>query len=140
MILPPPIRVLLIDASADTGVNLSAAHDLILVGSGSSAQALDLCLALNPDIVLFEVYAPDSSTVEVIRAIRVTAPLVRVLVLSSAAEIGFARAVLNVGASGFLLNYQDRPDLAVSLRAACRGRIVLSPVIAHALIQSDSVD
>ncbi len=106
---------MLIDASADTGAHLGAAHDLTLVGSGSSAQALDLCLALNPDIVLFEVYAPDSSTVDAIRAIRMTAPLVRVLVLSSAAEIGFTRAVLNVGASGFLLNYQDRPDLAVSL-------------------------
>ena len=136
MVSPSPIRILLVDASAGTAAHLADAHDLILVGDGSSVQALDLCLAVKPDIVLFEIYTPDSSTIDVIRAIRITTPQVKVLVLSSSAEISFARAVLSAGASGFLLDHADLTDLAVSLRAVYRGRIVLAPTIAHALIQS----
>ena len=141
MVSSPPIRILLVDARADTAARLACAHDPTLVGltvvsSGSSVQALDLCLAVKPDVALFEIYVPDSSAIDVIRAIRMTTPQVKVLVLSSSAEVSFARAVLSAGASGFLLDHIDLTDLAVSLRTVYSGRIVLSPIIAHALIQS----
>lgn len=136
----PPIRVLLLDVNAELSEYLAnAPRDIVLVGAGSSAQGFERFAPLKPDIVVLEVFVPDSSAIDTIRIIRTFMPPARAFILSARADISFARSALSAGATAFVLKTDDKADLVASLRAAYRGRIVLSPVIAYALIQSGSV-
>ena len=128
---------MLLDVNAEIGDHLaSAPQDITLVGAGSSAQVFELCAPLKPEVVLLEVFVPDSSAIDTIRAILTTTPQAKVFILSTRPDVSFARSALSAGATGFILNVKDIADLVTALRAAYRGRIVLSPSIAYALIQS----
>jgi DNA-binding NarL/FixJ family response regulator len=114
---------------------LNATHDLALVGCGGIQDALKLCAALHPDVVLMDVPAPEINDVRIVQAIRSQNQQTRVVVLSHSDEPQRVRAMLGGGASGYLLRQLDWADLAVSIRAVHSGTVVCSSAVIHALTQ-----
>lgn len=102
-----PIRVVLVDDHPalrhGTQVLLEQAGGIEVVGATEQgAAALPLVESLRPDVLLLDVHLPDVSGVEVARRVRERFPEVAVLVLTGYEEIGYLRALREIGVRGFV--------------------------------------
>lgn len=134
-----PIRVLLADdhSVVRKGVRefLEEEADLEVVGEASDgAQAVDLALALQPDVVVMDIKMPQISGVEATRQIRASAPDVRVLALTAYDDDPYIFGLLEAGASGYVLKTAESRELVRAIRMVAAGQSALDPAIAPRLI------
>jgi DNA-binding NarL/FixJ family response regulator len=116
---------------------LLEAHDsgISIVGdSGTAEEALRRIPELQPDVVLMDIHLPGQSGIEAIRQLRVSAPLVQVLILSGSGEDADVVEAILAGANGYLLKSSPLPEIAAGVRAAASGGSVLSPSVASYLL------
>ncbi|MBW0104042.1 response regulator [Pseudonocardia sp. KRD291] len=86
-------------------------------------EALELAAALRPDLVLLDVYLPDMSGLEVLRALRTGAPDDPfVLVVTAADDADTVAAALHGGALHYLVKPFDSAALGEQVRRAARMR------------------
>jgi NarL family two-component system response regulator LiaR len=135
-----PTRVAIVDdhAMVRSGLAafLSVAEDLELVGEAANGQeALRLCAAEAPDVVLMDLVMPGMDGVEATRQIRARFPSIRVIALTSFPEDRLVQDVLEAGALSYLLKNVGADELARAIRAAREGRSTLAPEAAQVLIQ-----
>ena len=89
-----------------------------LVGeAGDGEEALRLAGALQPDIVIMDVVMPRLNGIEAARRIRREWPSIKVIAMSLHGDDGFRRAMLDAGASIYLLKDNVRHELPRALRA-----------------------
>ena len=111
------------------------ARDIEVVGAASGgSEAVALASSLRPDVVLMDLAMPDLDGIAATRAIRATAPAVRVVILTSFFDPDRVLSALDAGASGYLLKESDPDELYRAVRAAARGESPLSPKAAAAVI------
>jgi DNA-binding NarL/FixJ family response regulator len=114
---------------------LSDEDDIGVVGEARNGQeAVDLATALQPDVVVMDIAMPELSGVEATRQIRVAAPSVRVLVLTSYADDPYIYGLLDAGASGYILKTAESHEIVRAVRATAAGQSAIDPVIAPRLI------
>jgi NarL family two-component system response regulator LiaR len=141
----PVIRVIIVDDHAIVRSGLAnflkAIDDLALVGeTASGAEALKLCEALHPDVVMMDLVMPDMNGIEATRAIHARYPDLPVLILSSFGDEEMVREALQAGAMGYLLKNASIHDMARAIRAAYAGQPTLSPEATQALIRVHTRD
>jgi DNA-binding NarL/FixJ family response regulator len=109
-----------------------------LVGSAADGrQAVELALALRPDVVLMDLSMPRMDGAEATREIRAAAAdEIRVVVLTSISDRPRILDALDAGAIGYLLKDTEPDELYRGIRAAARGESPLDPKAAQALLQS----
>jgi len=91
--------------------------DLLLVGEArNGAQALELCTAVRPDVVLLDLTMPDINSVELIRTICQRFPGMRVFVLTTWDEHDGVMRALAEGAERYLLKDIKGEELACAIR------------------------
>ena len=134
-----PIRILLADDHAllrqGTAELLRREADLKVVGEASNGeQAIELCQALRPDIVVMDVRMPILSGIEATRRIREAQPNVQVLVLSAHDDDQYVFSLLQAGASGYLLKTAPIGDLIRAIRQVGKGESPLDPAIARKVV------
>jgi len=135
------IRVMLVDdhtvVRSGLGAFLSAYDEFELVGqAGSGEQAVRICEAVQPDVVLMDMVMPGMDGAAATRRIRETCPQVQVMALTSFKEHDLVQAALQAGAIGYLLKDVTADELAQAIRAAFAGRPTLAPEATQALIQA----
>jgi DNA-binding NarL/FixJ family response regulator len=133
------IRVLLADdhGVVRKGVRdfLEEEPDLDVVGEASDgAQAVDMALALQPDVVVMDIKMPQLSGIEATKRIKASAPQVRVLALSAYDDDPYVWGLLEAGASGYVLKTAESRELISAIRAVAAGRSALDPQIAPRII------
>lgn len=136
----PKIRVLLADDHPILSAGLRAllAHyaDIEIVGEArDGAQAVDLVGKLHPDVALMDIAMPGMNGIEATRIIREQHPQTRVLVLSQHGERQYVLALLQAGASGYILKGALGSDLIGALRAVARGETYLHPDVTAVLVE-----
>jgi DNA-binding NarL/FixJ family response regulator len=127
------IRVLLADdhevVRFGLGVLISGEGDLTLVGTAEDGdQAVAMCSALRPDVVIMDLSMPRVDGVTAIRRIRAQQPSVRVLALTSHSQESFARRALAAGADGYLLKDCPAREIIEAVRSVHEGGSPMSPV------------
>ncbi len=138
--MPAPITVLLVDdhAVVREGYRRLLERDpqLCVVGEAeNSARALELALALEPDVVVLDIALPDGSGIAALRRIVAARETQRVLVFSMHAEGIYAVHAFAAGAVGYL-SKASAPEMLVSaVRAVHAGTRFVSPDVAAALEQ-----
>jgi DNA-binding NarL/FixJ family response regulator len=137
----PKIRVLIADDHAILRQGLRAllglADDIEVVGEAADGQeAVERTAALRPDVVLMDVSMPGLGGLEATLAIRKEQPDVRILVLTQYEDPEYVRRFLQAGVSGYVLKKSAGADLAVSIRAAYRGGLVLDPEVAKEAVRA----
>lgn len=136
---PAPITVVIVDdhPMVRTGLRtlLESSADIRVVGeAGDGEQAVELCRALRPSVVLMDLSMPVLDGAAATRRLLQENPEIRVVVLTSFAEQPQVSQALTAGAVGYLLKDCDPRDLLAAVRSAAEGHVPLDPRVARALL------
>ncbi|MES2176646.1 MAG: response regulator transcription factor [Gemmatimonadota bacterium] len=135
------IRVVLVDdhAIVRTGLKavLGSAPDVDVVGEAAGGHEAVTLLARTPaDVVVMDISMADGDGIAATRTITAAGndgP--RVLVLTMHAEEAYLEAVLEAGASGYLVKSAADRELVDAVRAVARGEVWVQPAAARVLAQ-----
>jgi two-component system NarL family response regulator len=135
----PPIRVVVVDDHAlfRRGLDnvLSGEPDLEVVGEAADGlEALEVCAALAPDVVLMDVRMPGASGIEAARRIREARPETRVVMLTVSDDEEDLFEAVRAGANGYLLKEVSIDEVADAVRVVARGHSLVSPSMASKLL------
>jgi DNA-binding NarL/FixJ family response regulator len=118
---------------------LSADGDIRVVASAANgAEAVDAVRASETDVVVMDLSMPVVDGVAATRAIRETAPGVRVLVLTSFSDRERVRSALAAGATGYQLKDAEPRELRAAVRSVFEGHAPLDPRVAGVLLPDAS--
>jgi DNA-binding NarL/FixJ family response regulator len=132
-----PISVVVVDdqdmVRAGFAALLNAQPDIAVAGQAADGQeALTVCAATDPDVVLMDVRMPVLDGVEATR--RLAGTRSRVLVLTTFDIDDYVYAALRAGASGFLLKDATPDELVAAVRVVAAGESLLAPAVTSRLI------
>ncbi len=99
-------------------------------------EAIRVVHEKRPDLVVMDVSMPGMNGIEATRQITATLPRVKVLCLSMHSEEQFVTAVLEGGASGYLLKECALDELLTAIRTVMANQIFLSPTITTTVVQN----
>ncbi len=138
---PKPIRVLIVDdhsvVRSGLAAFLMAFDDLELAGeAGNGEEAMHMCGALQPDVVLMDLVMPVMDGAAATVAIRKAHPGIQIIALTSYREEDLVQTALQAGAIGYLLKNIAADELAQAIRAAHAGKPTLAPEATQALIHA----
>jgi DNA-binding NarL/FixJ family response regulator len=118
---------------------LATFADVELVGAAAGGEeAVALCEAEHPDVLLLDLSMPEVDGIEVTRRLAEGAPDTRVIVFTSFSDRERIVEALNAGAIGYLLKDAEPNEIESAIRAAARGEAPLAPKAAAALLADRS--
>jgi DNA-binding NarL/FixJ family response regulator len=134
------IRVVLVDdhAIVRTGLKavLAETDEIEVVGEASGGnEALELLTTVDADVVVMDISMSDGDGLTATRSITREHGAPRVLVLTMHAEEAYLEAVLEAGASGYLVKSTADRDLVEAIRAIARGEVFVQAAAARVLAQ-----
>lgn len=135
-----PIRVVLADdhAVVRKGIRefLEAESDIVVVAEAADGnQAVALVAEYQPDVAVLDIQMPGMTGIEATRHIKAEYPEVRVLVLSAYDDDPYVFALLQAGASGYVLKTASPSELVRAVRAVHRGESALDPAVTQKVVQ-----
>jgi DNA-binding NarL/FixJ family response regulator len=140
MPVPLTARILLADdhelVRGGLKLVLESAPDLSVVAeAGDGAEALDLALRTELDLVVLDVSMPRLTGLQVAAELSRQRPQLRTLMLSVHDSEQYFFEALKAGASGYVLKSAANHDLIEACRAALRGVPFVYPAAASALVR-----
>jgi NarL family two-component system response regulator LiaR len=118
---------------------LKVYKDFKLVGEADSGEsAVQLCVKLQPDVVLMDMVLQSMDGAAATRLIRKQCPSTQVIALTSFKDEILVKSALQAGAISYLLKGVSASELAQAIRAAHAGRPTISAEATKALIQAAS--
>ena len=115
---------------------LASDPDLQVVGEAKDGrEALDLCLRLEPDLVLMDVRMPEIDGIEATREIKAARPITSILMLTTYEDPDYLFAAVRAGAAGYVVKDATRRELLDAARRALRGASSLDQDLAMRLLQ-----
>ena len=134
------IRVVLVDdhAIVRTGLKavLGAAPEIDVVGEAAGGhEAVALLQSTEADVVVMDLSMADGDGIAATRTITRGEGGARVLVLTMHSEEAYLEAVLEAGASGYLVKSAADRELVDAVRAVARGDVWVQPAAARVLAQ-----
>lgn len=97
-------------------------------------EAVTMAMQLEPDVVIMDISMPDLNGIDATRKIVSSPCKTKVLCLSMHGESAMVHAMLEAGASGFLLKTSVGKELVEAVRAVASGQTYLSPSIARVIV------
>lgn len=108
----------------------------IVAEAENGTEAVNLCAETQPDVILMDVVMPQMDGIEATYQIHQRYPHIRIIGLSCFEEAEKVHAMLNAGASGYILKHTAVHNLEPIIRTACAGQLVLSKEITQVLLQT----
>jgi DNA-binding NarL/FixJ family response regulator len=132
------IRVLIVDDHPIMRVGIAAIINaqagMRVVGqAGTTAEAIRMFSAEQPDLTLMDLRLPDRDGVEAIRAIRAISPKARVIVLTTYEGDEDIHRALEAGARGYLIKGMPHEALVKALYRVHEGHRFLPQLVTEAL-------
>ena len=129
-----PIRTLLADDHTIVREGLRA---LLLADGGidvvgearNGREAVEMAVALVPDVVVMDIAMPILNGLEATRQIRAAVPGAKVLILSAHSDDAYIDRVIAVGAAGFLIKQTSAQVLAKAIHEVMAGNTFYSPQV-----------
>lgn len=128
------IRVLIVDDhtlfAEGTASLLATDPRILVVGiAKTGAECLDLVNETSPDIVLLDVYLPDSIGTELIEKIKEIRAKTKIIMLTGQNPQGFINESIRRGATGFILKDCSVKDMVEGILKVYHGKIFFLPTI-----------
>ena len=126
------IRILLVDDQNIVREGLSSLlqtqPDLEIVGEAENGKvAVELSIALQPDVVLMDIRMPIMDGVAATRLLSKQAPKVKILVLTTFDDDEYIAQSIACGAQGYLLKDTPSAELAQAIRLVNKGYSQMGP-------------
>ncbi len=142
------IKVLLVDDQQLLAEGLRSvletSDEIEVLGiAGNGVQALEMCVALKPDVVLMDIRMPDMNGVAATKHIKEADKDVKIIILTTFDDSDYILSALNNGASGYLLKDIGSTALISAIKNAYAGDTILPSNIARkvtaaaAMVSSD---
>ncbi len=133
------IRILLADDHpvVRSGIrNELARHpDIEIVGEAVNGdETLRLVEALQPDVLILDIYMPGPKMVKIVRTLRAAPVSPRILILTAHGDAENVVQALKAGVDGYLLKEEDATLIAEGVRAVVDGKTWLSTTVARSLV------
>jgi two-component system, NarL family, nitrate/nitrite response regulator NarL len=112
----------------------------VVAETSDGHAVIPLARELRPDVAVLDLRMPGISGLEVLSELRRCCPDVQVLILTVSNAGSDVIAALTGGACGYLLKDSRADQLALGVRQAAEGHMVLSPEIAAALVEHVRAD
>ncbi len=130
------LRVVLIDdhtvVREGTRGMLQREPDISIVGeAGDGPSGVAEVARLKPDVAILDIRLPGMNGMEAARLIKRRSPETAIMVLSAYDDDDYVIALMEAGASGYLLKTAPAEELAEAVRAVARDEPYLDSVIAH---------
>ncbi|RJG09121.1 DNA-binding response regulator [Pseudomonas cavernicola] len=110
--------------------------DFQVVEQGACAEdAQHIAMRFVPDVLLMDVSMP-GDTFAAVRAISVSRPTVKVLMLTVSESEDDVYSALEAGAHGYVLKGVSGPELVQAIRNVASGETVITPMIARKLLSN----
>jgi DNA-binding NarL/FixJ family response regulator len=110
--------------------------DLKVVGEAADgSQLIELAGKLNPDVIVTDVAMPDVNGIEATKRIKELHPSIAILILTAYDFDQYVFALLEAGASGYLLKDICSQELLDGIYEVHKGHSVLHPAIARKITQ-----
>jgi NarL family two-component system response regulator LiaR len=106
--------------------------------AGDGVEAVEMALALKPDVILMDMVMPRQTGLEAIRQLQEEDCAARILVLTSFAEDEQIFPAIRAGALGYLLKDASPDELLQAIYDVHRGEPSLDPGVAMKLMQEIS--
>jgi DNA-binding NarL/FixJ family response regulator len=133
------IRVLLVDDHQmfREGLRAILQHDgrVVIVGECCNGrEAVRVVAEQLPDVVIMDIGMPDLNGVDAARQIHSSNPEIKLIALSTHSDRRFISAMLEAGASGYVLKEAAGEEIQRAVLAVHRGRKFLSPEVAGLVV------
>lgn len=113
---------------------LETVEDFEVAGTAANGlEAVKLCEASRPDVVLMDIRMPVMDGVQATQRIKAQFRDVKVLLLTTFKDTGYIRSAVKYGADGYILKSNPAESIIESIRAVARGNVVYEKEIASAL-------
>ena len=137
----PPTRVLLVDdhdiLRQGLVLLLTMRPDIQVVGEARTGkEALEMALALQPDVVVMDISMPDMDGLHACYRIRQQLPETQVLILTMHESEEYFLQALRMGAAGYLVKKAAPHELQDAVQAVAHGGVFLYPGLARALVRA----
>lgn len=134
------IRILLADDQTLMRDSLKTIIDLesdmkVVATAVNGLEAVNLAMALQPDVILMDIRMPEMDGVESVRIIKEKYPQVRIIMLTTFNEDEYIIDALAAGACGYLLKDTEVEKLLEAVRDAVNDKMVIPPAVAAKLAQ-----
>lgn len=135
----PEFRVLLADdhSIVRKGLRSILEEDSTIEVVGEAAngrEAVELCQALQPHIVVMDVSMPQLNGLEAASQVQRVASGTKVIILSMYRDETYLLRALTAGARGYLLKDAAEEEILPAVRAVIRGNTYFSPSISQTLL------
>jgi len=113
---------------------LEAEYDIVgMVEDGH--MLVKEALRLKPDVIIADISMPSLNGIDAIRQIQREGLNPKVIFLTMHNDALYAKEVLDMGASGFVLKHSASSELITAVQEALRGNTHISPAISQELLQ-----
>jgi len=133
------IRVMIVDdhpvVRQGLSTFLNGFDDFEMVAEAvNGEEAIQFCASVNPDVILMDMFLPDTNGVQLTKKIREQNPGVQVVILTSSKDDERVQAALQAGAIGFMHKNVSVHDMVNIIRLAHAGKPALTPEATQSLI------
>ncbi|WP_088331010.1 two-component system response regulator NarL [Lacimicrobium sp. SS2-24] len=109
-------------------------EELEVVGeAGNGQQALELAIALDPDLITLDLNMQGMDGLQTLKALRDNGVDARVIMLTVSDNDEDVVEAIRLGADGYLLKDMEPEDIIAKIKEATLGKMVMSPKLAEIL-------
>lgn len=120
---------------------LSGEEFVDIVGEARNGlEAVELCIELQPDMVLLDISMPELNGLEAAARIKQALPAIKVLFLSIYDNEEYVREALRIGANGFVLKDVSKAEMIDAIKSVALGATYLGPQAAASLAKRPITD
>jgi two-component system, NarL family, response regulator NreC len=106
----------------------------VIAAASDGAEALEKAVRLCPDVAVIDVSMPKLNGADATRRLRKECPSTKVLALTVHEDTSYLRALLDAGASGYVLKRAAADELINAIRAVAIGGVYVDPRVAGKLV------
>jgi DNA-binding NarL/FixJ family response regulator len=136
----PNLRVLLADDHPIVREGLKALLQtepgLSLIGDAADGEtAVREALRLKPDVVVMDISMPGISGTDATQRLKKAMPELKIVALTAHEDTGYAKQMLEVGASAFVLKRAAAHVLIDAIKSVSEGKVYIDPAVGARMVQ-----